>query len=131
MSQSIERLENLNRVMRHVDPAENFDMANWCNCAIGHARRDQYFIDNFNSDFGESLGHSPMAFIADYFGLAINQAQALFLSSDYHSLGRSPTPSDVVAKLEVVLLAKRADEPVVEGTRGLVEAKSHELALAE
>jgi hypothetical protein len=44
MSQSVDRLENLIRVLHAVAP-DQLNMSNWCNCAVGHASRDQYFID--------------------------------------------------------------------------------------
>jgi hypothetical protein len=116
MSKSIERLENLNRVMRHVDPTE-LDMSNWCGCAIGHARSDPYFVKHFNPEFGRCLGTAPMSFLAEYFGIEREQVGELFLSSGYIGLGRAAAPSDVVAKLEVILMAKRANEPAA-STKG-------------
>lgn len=116
----IERLEQLNRVMRGVDPG-SLRMASWCGCAIGQARHDQYFAEHFNRDFEKNLSKHPMSFVADFFGIDHEQACQLFLSSGYHDLGREATPSDVVARIEVLLLAKRAAEPVVEETREFAE----------
>jgi hypothetical protein len=125
MNIHIERLTNLNRVMRHVEP-DKLDMSNWVTCVVGQARSDPYFVNHFNIEFGKSLNGSPMTYLANYFGLESGQVQSLFLSSGYTGLGREPTPSDMIQKLEVILLQKRAAAPVVEETRDsineLVEA---------
>lgn len=109
----VERIENLNRVMRRVDPTA-LVMSNWANCVIGHAKRDEYFIKNFNSEFEKSLCNQPIFMLAEYFGIEREQAASLVLPSGYHDLDREPTPSDVVQKLEVILMAKRATAAVEE-----------------
>lgn len=111
MSSSIDRLENLIRVPRGVAPDE-LNMGGWCNCAVGHASRDQYFIDEGMTN--PELDETPMASVANFFGLTRDQSHATFLSSGYAGeefYGRLPTPADVIAKLQVMLMEKRAQEP--------------------
>jgi hypothetical protein len=109
MTKSIERLENLVRVLRGVDPAE-FDMTNWCDCAIGHAVCDEYFIQQKLPRY--QIGVSVTSNIAEFFGIPVEQARRLFLPSGYiGDQGHMPTPDDVIARLQVLLIEQRANEP--------------------
>jgi hypothetical protein len=116
MDKSIERLEQLNRVLRHEERG-NIQMGNWSSCAIGLARRDEYFVKDFNVGFEKSLTSSPLDFLNNYFSLNSEQSRSLFLASGYHDLGRQTTPSDVVSKIEVILMSKRAALPLIEESR--------------
>jgi hypothetical protein len=80
MSSSIDRLENLIRVLRGVAPGK-LNMSNWRNCAVGRASRDQFFIDEGLSISG--LGESPMAAVAEFFGISGDQSYKTFLTSGY------------------------------------------------
>lgn len=104
MSNSIDRLGNLIRVLHGVD-LDDFDMKNWCRCACGHAGRDQYFID-------EVFEPGSIARAAEFFGITLHQSYELFTASSYIlDTGKLPTPADVIAKLQVLLMEKRAQEP--------------------
>jgi hypothetical protein len=116
MSRSIDRLENLVRVLRTVESVW-IDMSNWCTCAVGRASRDQYFIDEGLTIAGP--GGRPMVGIAEFFGITTEQSHATFLSSGYvgpavFGASGKPTPADVIAKLQVLLMEKRAAESALE-----------------
>jgi hypothetical protein len=103
-------------------------MSNWCNCAVGHASRDQYFIDEGLTISG--LGESPMTAVAQFFGIESEQSYKLFLSSGYIGadvLGclppRLPAPADVIARLEVLLLEKRANEAAKEAGLSIINVQ--------
>jgi hypothetical protein len=106
--QYIERVENLIRVVEHVRD-EDFNLWRWCDCAIGHAGRDAYFIEQ-----GLDPAHitfagytSPaMAKVGEFFDISAARAASLFVptfegyGSRYH----------VLAALRVLLLEKMAQQ---------------------
>jgi hypothetical protein len=74
MSQSIERIENLIRVLHGLAPGE-LDMSRWCGCAVGRASRDRYFVGEGLSI--EGLGEAPMTAAAEFFGISGAQSYKL------------------------------------------------------
>jgi hypothetical protein len=117
MSQSIDRLENLIRVLRGVAPG-GLDMSNWCNCAVGHASRDQYFIDEGLRNPDDEGVAAPIMGLAKFFGIDTDQAYSLFLASGYVSINSPvlapPAAAAVIARLQVLLVEKLAAEAAME-----------------
>ena len=108
MSESIERVENLIRVVSAVRD-DRFDICQWysqrtkCGCAIGHAMQDAYFVARrFYSPF-ISLGYWDD--IAAYFDIDVERAKALFVRHVGYETRR-----DVLTALRVLLLEKMAQE---------------------
>jgi hypothetical protein len=107
-NESIERLENLIRVVSNV-PDDKFDICRWynpvtgCGCAIGHAAQDAYFIARrFSLDYASQ---DIMKQIGAYFGISGRQARALFVNQVGYG-----SRKDVLAALRVMLLEKMAQE---------------------
>jgi hypothetical protein len=108
LSESIERLENLIRVVSNI-PDAKFDICRWynpisgCGCAIGHAAQDAYFIARrFALDYS-----SPdiMKQVGAYFGISDRQARSLFINQIGYG-----SRKDVLAAVRVILLEKMAQE---------------------
>jgi hypothetical protein len=111
-NQSIERLENLIRVVSNI-PDSKFDICRWynpvtgCGCAIGHAAQDAYFIARrFALDYSSQ---DVMTQIGAYFGISDRQARSLFINQVGYG-----SRKDVLAALRVILLEKMAQEFSVE-----------------
>src|ERR1700719_3378379 len=123
MSESIERIENLIRVVSGVPDSRfdlriSYDPRSGCGCAIGHAMRDAYFVARRFYDPFITLAY--MEGMADYFGISLERAKALFI---YHA--GYTTRRDVLAALRVLLLEKMAQE-----LPGQLETVPDELELA-
>jgi hypothetical protein len=120
MGNSIDRLSNLIRVLKNV-PDDKFNIQCWwsdrtgCGCAIGHALHDKYFYKE-----GMRLDSHMISNMAEFFGITLDQSQSLFLGSGYQKAWADilsdsdckATPHDVIAKLRVILIEKRAHEPM-------------------
>lgn len=106
MSKTIERLENLIRVVSSV-PEGKFDIRYWydryhgCGCAIGHAIRDPYFI---KEGLGNPIGANSYEMIGDFFDIDSERASQLF---SLHIDPRYETRQDVLSALRVLLLEKQ------------------------
>jgi hypothetical protein len=110
MNKSIERLENLIRVVSST-PDDKFDLKCWfdrnsgCGCAIGHAMRDTYF---FKEGLGIAmLGQYSMRELGCFFDIPESRASQLFT---LHVEPRYETRQDVLTALRVLLLEKMAQE---------------------
>jgi hypothetical protein len=108
MSESIERIENMIRVVSEIAD-DRFDIKRWfdyrsgCGCAIGHAMQDAYFVAR---RFTPPLGRRDVyEFVADYFGISETRATQLFVIGIGYE-----TRLDVLAGLRVLLLEKIAQE---------------------
>jgi len=105
--QYIERVENLIRVVGSVRD-EDFNLQNWCNCAIGHAVKDAYFIARgFNPMRDVEPGQSLMPEIGLFFDISEKRAAELFIPD---VCGKYQSRKDVLAALRVLLLEKMAQE---------------------
>ena len=105
-NQSIERLDNLIRVVSHI-PDDKFDIKCWynpgtgCGCAIGHSLNDEYFISQkFKPNVSDAHG------IAQFFDIDIKQALSLF----YPHTDRRQSRKEVLSSLRILLLEKMAQE---------------------
>jgi hypothetical protein len=105
--QYIERVENLIRVVSKVRD-EDFNLSLWCNCAIGHAMKDAYFIAlEFNPMRDcRDPGHGLMPAIGKFFDISAVRAISLFVPQ----VGYVGARKDVLAALRVLLLEKMAQE---------------------
>ena len=106
--QYIERVENLIRVVSSVRD-EDFDLAKWCHCAIGHAVKDAYFIaQGLDSAFTDcEVGKSYMREIGEFFDIHAARASSLFIPNLNGGYG---SRKQVLAALRVLLLEKMAQQ---------------------
>jgi hypothetical protein len=80
----------------------------------GRARDgDRYFI--YEGLSFPALGGTPLDTLSKFFGIERDQAQAMFTASGYSGGvwrlgGPNPTPADVIAKVQVILMEKRPNE---------------------
>jgi len=105
--QYVERVENLIRVVGSVRD-EDFNLQNWCNCAVGHAAKDAYFIARgFNPMRGVELGKSLMPEIGKFFDISVERAIELFV---INPIRKYQSRHDMLAALRVLLLEKMAQQ---------------------
>jgi hypothetical protein len=108
----IERVENLIRVVSNVHD-EDFNLSFWCNCAIGHAMKDAYFIARGFNPMRDCCdpGHGLMPAIGQFFDISAVRAISLFIPQ----VGYTGARKDVLAALRVLLLEKMAQKIDDEG----------------
>jgi hypothetical protein len=118
--QYVERVENLIRVVGSARD-EDFNLSLWCNCAIGHAVKDEYFIAlGFDPIRDVDPGQSLVLVIGRFFDISAARAKSLFIPS---TDGKYDTRRDVLAALRVLLLEKIAQQDVLAALRVLVLEK--------
>ncbi len=107
---SIERIENLIRVVRNIpndkfDINQRYNLDTKCGCAIGYATKDPYFIARGFNPFTGIGGE----ILCQFFNIDPNQAVKLFTFHPGYS-----TRQDVINALRILLLERMAHESLSE-----------------
>jgi hypothetical protein len=122
MSKSVERVENLIRVVSTV-PDDKFDIRRWysakdvCGCAIGHALQDSYFVSEGLTQALLTWSNAVLE-VSKFFDISESRAIDIFTlhvgGKKYEE--RYETRQDVLSALRVLLMEKMVRDVFVQST---------------
>jgi hypothetical protein len=102
---NVQAFRELKRVLADV-PWHEFNIANWRDCACGHATRDAWFR---NQGFTECYSFVDAA---DFFGISRKEAVRLFCGNGY-----LVSPKNVIKRIDAFLEAHEAADQATQHAR--------------